>query len=146
MAAVAEVDVAADRLAQPLRPVHHRRKRRGGGQAEPDGRDRREPLGLHQGVDELRGTDHHRGDRRAGGGSGPQRVERRHHSGEDVRRGGALHGGDHGVPVEHDRVGVGSADVDTDPHAIPLPAAEACPVYAAGARPPRTSPSAAAVM
>ena len=127
MPAFEHENLAADQRRQVFRPVAKGRQRRGGRQANAHRRDRRQPLPLHRGVDKMRRADDDAVDRATGNvGMRRQFAKRGNDAGRYVCGGGGLDGINDTALFQQDRVGIGAADIDTDPpHRRSTPVAQA---------------------
>jgi hypothetical protein len=117
MAAMGEIRMIADRAPEIFGPIDHRRQRRGSWQAEPHSRSLREVPSLHNRVGEMRRADHDHVDR-LGIQTGRRKhgLESRHNTRHHVRRRRLLDAGQDLCSIHDDRVSVGAADVNADPH------------------------------
>ncbi len=136
--AVGDVPVPAERVAQVVGPVDHRRQRGRGRRGQPHARRRDQAPPLDDRVGEVRGADHHRGHAR-GVQARRQLAQRRADAAGDVGGCRRLDVGEHAPPVDDDRVGVGPAYVDADVHAV------SCLLKSAGVRQPPSIGSVAPV-
>jgi hypothetical protein len=68
VAAVTQVAMLTERVTQPVRPVGHRRQRRGSGQPEPHRGGRSQALCVHHRVAEVGGADPHQASATAAAG------------------------------------------------------------------------------
>ncbi len=116
VAAMSEVEMAADRVAQIGRPIDHGRQSLRRRQAEPDRRGRRKIAPLHDGVGEMGRPKRHHVDRSSGDAGLLQRAgQGLADAGGHIGRGDRLDAGEDILALHDHGVGIRAADINADP-------------------------------